>query len=107
MSIELLQSIEKAEAQAEEIRAEAQRESREMLKSVEEACGIAERQALLDHRVIVQRVLEDAKATATRRIETMAAAEAEKRETVAIEAKKKLDDAANLIFERVIQDGHR
>lgn len=107
MSLELLTSIEKAEARAEEIRAEAQREARDILKSVEEACTHNERDAALQQRAMVQRVLEDARETANRRIETEAAAEAGRREAVTIAAKGRLEDAANLIFERVVGDGNR
>lgn len=107
MSLELLQSIEKAEGRAEEIRANAQKEAREMLKGVDEACVSNERAAALDHRAQAQRIAEEARNAASRRIEAMAADEAKAREQVTTAARAKLDAAANLIFERVVVDGHR
>lgn len=107
MSLELLQGIEQAEGKAEEIRAEAQREARDMLKSAEEASVQNERNAALDQRAIIQRILDDARQTAQKRIDAMRQAEKEARGAVTETAEKKLDMAANLIFERVFQDGHR
>ena len=107
MSLELLQNIEKAEARAEEIRAEAQREARDMLKSVEEVCVTNERNAVLEHRALSQGILEEAKEAAGKRIDAMAAKEETSRGQVTDAARQKLDAAANLIFERVVSDGHR
>lgn len=107
MSMELLKSIEQAETKAEGIRADAQKEARDILKVVEEVTVQNERAAALDHRALAQRVLEDARATATRRIEAMAAQEQASREAVEDAARAKLDKAAALIYERVVSDGHR
>lgn len=107
MSLELLKSIENAEGKAEDIRAGAQREAREIMKGVEEAVVTNERSAALEHRALAQQIAEDARQAATRRIEAMAAEEAQARTQVTGTARAKLDAAANLIFERVVNDGHR
>lgn len=107
MSLELLQSIEKAEARAEEIRADAQREAREMIKSVEEVCVTNERSAVMDHRTLSQGILEEARGTAQKRIAAMEEKEAQTRGAITAAARKNLDRAADLIFERVVQHGHR
>lgn len=105
--MELLTSIEKAEAKAEAIRADAQREAREMLKTVEEVCVQNERAAALEHRALSQRVLEDAKETVTRHIEAEAAREQAARDAVTGAARASLDAASKWIYERVVSDGHR
>lgn len=107
MSLELLQSIEKAEAKAEGVRAEAQREAREILKTMEDMTLKNERDAVLEHRELTQYVLEEARVTATRRIEMMKDTQAAAREAVTNAARKRMDAAADLIYERVVQDGHR
>lgn len=107
MSLELLKKIEEAEAKQEASRAEAQKEARDILKSVEEACVSHERDAALEHRALVQRVLEDAKATANRRIEAMAVEQAKEREGVLFAARARIGAAADEIYKRVVQDGAR
>lgn len=107
MSLEILASIEQAEARAEEVRAQAQREAREMLKSVEEACVQGERTAALDQRAMMQSLVEEARLAADKRIRQMAAQEAVSREALMDVARVKLDEAADVIFERVVENGHR
>lgn len=50
MSLDLLSKIEQAEKAAEEIRLEAAKQAREMIKSTEEACMISEREAVKEIR---------------------------------------------------------
>ncbi len=107
MALEVLRSIEAAEARAAEIVAAAQREARDILKATEEACAVNERNAALEHRALQQRILADARATANRSIAAAEAGEHAEREAVAAAARAKLDAAAKLIYERVVQDGHR
>ena len=107
MSLKLLQSIQEAEARAEAVRAEAQREAREMLKTVEEVCVGNERQAVLEQRALAQRTLQDAKAAAQRRIAAAALDETAARDALLDAARARLNEAAERIFERVVHDGHR
>ena len=58
MSLEILQSIERAESQAEQVRGDAQRAARDMLKSVEAACVAHERAAAIEHRGLYQQLME-------------------------------------------------
>ena len=58
MSLEILQSIEQAEAKADGMRAEAQKQAREILKSVEAACLAQERAAAIEHRALYQQLME-------------------------------------------------
>lgn len=107
MSLELLKSIEQAEAQAEDVRSKAQREGRDMLKSVEDACLIQERNAALEHRTLAQRILEDARVAAQKHIAEMEVQHAVERKAITTEAQKKIELAAQRIFERVVSHGDR
>lgn len=107
MSLEILKSIEQAEGRAEEIRAQAQREARDMIKASEEASVQNERSAALEQRGVVQAILDDARRAAEKRIASMAQEEEAACQAVAEAARKHLDAAANLIFERVVENGHR
>lgn len=106
-SLEVLKDIEKAEARAENILAEAQRESREMVKAAEEASLAQSLSAAQEHRALAQRILEDAQATVRKRIDALNEADARSREQVCGQARKKLDAAAQRIFERIVSDGNR
>jgi len=107
MSWEVLKEVERAEAKAEDIRQSAQKEAREILKSAEEACAVQERNAALEHRALSLRILEDAKATARRRIEALEAEEAKKCAEEMDKARARLPEAAEIIYKRVVADGHR
>lgn len=107
MSLELLKRIEAAESKADEARAEAQREARDVIQSVETACVVHEREAVLEHRALGQRIVEDAKETAMRRNASMEKEQAAKRDAVRGAARQKLDTASQFIFERIVNDGHR
>lgn len=102
MSWELLQSIEQAEARAEDIRQDAAAKAREMLKSVEAVCVQHEREAAVSQRSLSQGILEDAQAATDKRIAQAAAQDAEARDAVAAAARQRLDAAAQRIFERVV-----
>lgn len=107
MALEILKQIEQAEGKAEGMRQDAQRDAREMLKSVEEACVIGERQAAAEQRAMAQSMLEEARSTTSRRLDAEAEKVAASREKAMAEARTRLSDAANLIFERVVGNGNR
>lgn len=107
MSLQLLQHIEEAETKAEEIRLEAQRQTRDMLKSVEEACITQERDATQQHRAHTKRMLEDAQAKMTVHLAKAAQAQAALREKEIASAKQKLPAAVQFILERVVNHGDR
>lgn len=107
MAIELMEEIKAAEVRADNVRAEAQRQSREMIKSVEEACMEHERAAQKDARTIYQDALSE-KRTA---VEKEIAAQSEKKkralQDMAKDARKNVQKAAQLVFERIVNDGNR
>ncbi len=107
MSVEILKQIEQAEHKAADRYAQAQREARDIIKAVEEACLADERNAQLEHRALSQRVQEDARATAKKQIVELEKAEVLEAEKVTKAAQQRLPEAARLIFERVVTDGSR
>lgn len=107
MSLQLLRCIEESEAKAEEIRLEAQRQARDMLKSVEEACTTHERDAAGQHRALSRRMLDDARAAMESRLTKAAIEQAADREKAMARAKQKLPDAVALLYERIVNHGDR
>lgn len=107
MSLDIIKRIEAAETKAEAMRAEAQKEARELLKGVEEACVAGERASASEQRRMAQRVIDDARLVAEKRTQALAKEEATAREQVVAAARQKLDAAAQRIFERTVQDGDR
>lgn len=107
MSLQLLQRIEQAEAKAEELRQDAQRNARDMLKSVEEACITHEREATLKHRALSRRMLEDAQVKMASHLAQASKEQAALRVQEMASAKLKLKDAVQFIFERVVNHGDR
>ena len=109
MSLEILQSIEQAEAKADGMRAEAQKQAREILKSVEAACLAQERAAAIEHRALYQQLMELREQDRVR----VAGELAKKSQSYAAEranlckaAEARLEQAATQIFERIVRHGH-
>ncbi len=107
LSIELLTKVEKAEAEAEEIRAAAAREARDMLKGAEEAVLAESRAASLAHRELVTQALEQAKLDVEQEIQRTEKQQTSERAAQREQAMARIDRAAAIIFERVVNDGHR
>ncbi len=107
LSLEVLSRIREAEEQAEGEKQDAQREARDMIKSVEAACAAAERAAAVEQRSMYQQLMEGKRQTVLLHLkESRDAADAQ----VASEMKQaegRLDQAASLIFERVVKHGNR
>ena len=107
MSFQLLQRIEAAEAEAEQMRREAGRQARDMQKAAEEACIAQEREAVLSHRAFLRRALEEAQAETASRLEKELADYAAAREKMIATANGKFGDAVQFIYERIVKNGNR
>ncbi|MDR0928738.1 MAG: hypothetical protein LBM74_03375 [Oscillospiraceae bacterium] len=107
MSVQLLESVEAAEAKAEALRAEAQKEAREILQATDAACAANERQAALEHRQMARRILDDAKEAAERHMAERAGRQAEQNAAQMQAARAKIDQAAACLLERVMRNGSR
>lgn len=106
MSLEVLKSIQHAEAGAEDIRSQAQHEAREMQKGVEAACAARERGAAIEYRTLYQALMDDKQAQVQKAIDANEKEHAKERESLSKKAEAYLDRAATLVFERVVNDGH-
>ncbi len=107
LSLEVLSRIREAEEQAEGVKQDAQREARDIIKSVEAACAAHERATAVEQRGMYQQLMEGKRQTVLLHLkESREAADAQ----VASEMKQaegRLDQAASLIFERVVKHGNR
>ena len=107
MSLELLNSIQEAEARADAERNDAQREAREIIKGVDDACLENERRAAVEHRALFQAVLEEKKKQVELKLAQLALGKEKAREEMVNAARQHLAGAADFIAERVLSDGHR
>ena len=107
MSKELLSEIQKAEAEAERLHNEANREARDMIKGVEEAIRGENRRTAAAIREEAQKVLSDAEAKVKKEITTLESRRAEERMQTQTAAEKRTSAAGKFIFERVVLHGNR
>lgn len=107
MSLELLQTIEQAEARAEAARQDAQREARETVVAAEKKCAEDETRATSRRRAESQSILRDARETSQRRLDQLASRQKAERAKVCDAARARLGEASALIFERIVGDGNR
>ena len=107
MALELLKTIEQAEAQADSIRQDASRRARELVVEADKRGAEEEARAISRRRQEAQNILREARETSQRRIDGLAQKQARQREEVCRAARQKLDGAATLIFERIVGDGNR
>jgi F0F1-type ATP synthase membrane subunit b/b' len=107
LSLELLKSIQEAEAQAEAERANAQREAREILKGVTEACTENERHAAVEHRALFQSMQDEKKKQVEQKLTQLAAVKEQKRDELMRTVQQRLPMAADRIAERILSDGNR
>lgn len=107
LSLELLKSIQEAEARAEAERANAQREAREILKGVTDACTENERRAAVEHRALFQSILDEKKTQVELKLMQLASGQEQERNEMMRAAQQRLQTAADRIVKRVISDGNR
>lgn len=107
VSLELLKSIQEAEARAEAERANAQREAREIIKGVMDACTENERRAAVEHRALFQSILDEKKTQVEHRLKQLASVKEQERDEMMRAARQRLPEAADRIVKRVLSDGNR
>ncbi len=107
MAQELFQAVHKAEEAADRIMQDAQQKARDLIKETEAEIKAGERKAALAHRAKYQSILEEKRQAVEKRIEDQRPqAEKEQRETLDA-ARAKLEQASQMIFERIWNDGNR
>lgn len=103
----LLDQIELAEQQADEIRAGAQKEAREILKSVEEANQIMERQQTREMHDAAARRIDEARVTTDDEIRALQMRRESEREALKRTAQARVSQAGRAVFERIVHNGNR
>jgi hypothetical protein len=107
LSLELLKSIQEAEAQAEAERANAQREAREILKGVADVCTENERRAAVEHRALFQNIQDEKKTQVEQNLSQLASVKEQVRNEMMRASQQRLVEAADRIVERILSDGNR
>lgn len=107
MSLEIMKGIQQAEAQADEIRQNAQREARDVIKAVEAAVAQQERAAAIENRAQYAQAMEDKKREVERQLTKQRASMSKEREALCQQARTRLPEAVSAIYERVLQHGNR
>ena len=107
MVIELITQIEEAEKKADEQRALAQAEVREMVKATQEACLEQERIAQQEIRQLYQNNLLEKQQMVEKEITSQEGARETMLQALADEASKNIQKATQFVFEKVVKDGNR
>jgi hypothetical protein len=107
LSLELLKSIQEAEAQAEAERTSAQREAREIIKGVADACTENERRAAVEHRALFQSIQDDKKTQVELKLLQLASVKEQARNEMMRASQQRLLKSADRIVERILSDGNR
>jgi vacuolar-type H+-ATPase subunit H len=107
MALELMEQIKAAELKADNERARAQRDGREIVKSVEEACLEQERAAQQDARQLYQQAMSETRGGVEKEIASHGAQKRSAAASMTAAAEKNVAAAARLVFERIVNDGHR
>ena len=107
MATELFQAVKAAEAKAEGIVTDAQREARELLKETETACVDSERAMAREHRALYQSILEEKRAYTQQKLDSDAARKLQEMDGQMRDARARLPMAVKRIAERVMSDGNR
>ena len=106
MALELLNRIRAAEKDAEDKRAEALHDGREMVKAVEDACREAERENARGASALYQQGMEKWRAQTEKSIQDSNPAWEKELQGIISRAEENLPAAARLIAERIVSDGH-
>lgn len=107
MSLEIMQRIEQTEAEAEKIRQEALRQARDVVKAVEGAVAQSERAAAIENRALYTQEMEEKRQQVEKLLLKKAEAQAAERKKRCDDAQTRLNQAATLIYRRVVQHGDR
>jgi len=107
MAQELFLSVQQAEEKAEKTLSAAQQKARELIKDTEAEIKAEERKASLANRTQYQDILEKKRGEIEKSIEGKRPQVLSKQEESLKAARGKLDTAAQMIFERIWNDGDR
>ena len=103
MSLEIIQSVKKAEEQAEEIRRQSMEESRRIVSEAHSKARQLEEKALVDAENEAKRIIAAAESSAQIEIDKLNAKVADECNGLRKEAAKRMDKAVEKIVERVVK----
>ena len=106
MSREVFQAVQAAESEAELLIQTAQRKARELLKATETDITENERAIMLEHRAMYQTILDERRESVRAQLAANHLAVVTAQDASLADARRRLDDVAGRIFERVLNDGH-
>lgn len=107
MAFEIMDSIRKAEVEAEKLRLDAQRKGRDIVQASEEAAAADERSADKEMRETYNNALQERRKQVEQIILGNQQGLAAARESAHQKALSRVPEAARYIVERVLSDGHR
>ena len=107
MAQELYQAVHKAEENADRMIQEAHQKARDLIKETEAEIKAGERKAALAHRAKYQSILEEKRQTVQTQIEEQRPQATKAQQERLDEARAKLDQASQMIVERIWNDGDR
>jgi vacuolar-type H+-ATPase subunit H len=107
MAQELFQSVQQAEEKADRLLQEAQLKARGLIKDAEAEIKAAERKASLENRTQYQNLLDKQRKAIEKSIEDNRPQALSKQAESLKAARGKLEQASQMIFERIWNDGDR
>lgn len=107
MTLELLEQIRRAEQSAEEARQDAARQAREIVSAVEEANIAQQRQMAIELRALTQSVIDEVYVKVNDEVERLREQGERQGQALRVKAQSCRNKAAQVIFERITDDGHR
>ncbi|MDD3921851.1 MAG: hypothetical protein PHO41_11860 [Eubacteriales bacterium] len=107
MAVELFQAVHTAEEAADQIVQDAQHQARELIKDTEAEIKAGERKAALEHRAQHQKILDDKRQAVEERLEAAHPQVLKDQQKSLDAARAKLEEASQMIFERIWNDGDR
>jgi len=107
MSQELYQAVHKAEESADQMIQKTHQKARDLIKETEAEIKAGERKAALAHRTKYQSILEEKRKAVEKQIEDQRPQATKAQRERLDAARARLDQASQLIFERIWSDGDR
>ena len=107
MSLEILAQVQQAEDKGQKIRQLAQQEAREVTKGSEMAIVQQEKQAAVDHRNLFGQLLETKKQEVQKKIDGQIPQYRREHQMLLEKAVLSIDEAVQVVVERIMQHGDR
>lgn len=107
MLVEVLQQVQQAESKAQKVRNEALQAARDIAKGIEAANMEQEKQAVKDHRLLLQQLLEERRQLVEKKLKSRQPEQTRHQEALIVGSQQNMGKAVNLIVERIMKHGDR